>query len=52
MQEGDWPPGAVAALEARTRTAMVDQMCMALREYVDDEGMAIPLEAHLVTAYA
>jgi len=44
--------GAVAALEASTRTAMVQQVCTALREYVDDEGMAVPWEAHMVTAHA
>jgi hypothetical protein len=42
--------GAVAALDEVTRTAMVDQVCTSLREYIDDEGMAAPWEAHLVTA--
>jgi hypothetical protein len=44
--------GAVAALEDKTRTAMVEHVRTALRAYVDDEGMAAPWEAHLVTAHA
>ncbi|MGE3542207.1 MAG: class I SAM-dependent methyltransferase [Candidatus Tectimicrobiota bacterium] len=44
--------GAVAALDTTTRTALVAHVCTALRAYVDDEGMAIPWEAHLVTAQA
>ncbi len=44
--------GTVAALDATTRTALVAHVCTALRSYVDDEGMAVPWEAHLVTAQA
>ena len=44
--------GAVAALPETTRTAMVEHVCTALRAYVDDDGMAAPWEAHLVTAHA
>lgn len=44
--------GAVAALDDATRTAMVRQVCTALRDYVDDDGMAAPWESHLVTARA
>jgi hypothetical protein len=41
---------AVAALDEMTRRAMVEHVCTSLRDYVDDEGMAAPWEAHLVTA--
>lgn len=44
--------GAVAALDATTRTAMVGHVCTALRAYVDDDGMAAPWESHLVTAHS
>ena len=40
----------VAALDEMTRKAMVEHVCTSLRDYVDDEGMAAPWEAHLVTA--
>jgi len=42
--------GAVAALDESSRTAMLDHVCTWLRDYVDDEGMAAPWEAHLLTA--
>jgi len=42
--------GAVAALDEGTRTAMVEHVCSTLRDYVDDDGMAAPWEAHLATA--
>ena len=42
--------GAVAGLDETTRKAMVEHVCGSLRDYVDDEGMAAPWEAHLVTA--
>jgi hypothetical protein len=44
--------GAVAALDDKSRTAMVEHVRTALRAYVDDEGMAAPWESHLVTAQA
>jgi hypothetical protein len=44
--------GAVAALDEPTRTVLVEYVCTALRAYEDDEGMAVPWEAHLVTAHA
>ena len=44
--------GAVATLDETPRTALVEHVCTALRAYVDDEGMAVPWEAHLVTAQA
>jgi hypothetical protein len=34
--------GAVAALDDKSRTAMVEHVRTALRAYVDDEGMAAP----------
>ena len=43
---------AVAALRETDRAAMVDHVCSALRDYVDDDGMAAPWEAHFVTATA
>jgi acyl-CoA thioesterase len=44
--------GAVAALDDKTRTAMVAHVRTSLRAYVDDDGMVAPWEAHLVTAHA
>jgi hypothetical protein len=44
--------GAVAALDEASRAAMVEQVCSKLRDYVDDDGMAAPWEAHFVTAKA
>ncbi len=41
--------GAVAALDEATRAAMVEHVCSRLRDYVDDDGMAAPWEAHFVT---
>ena len=42
--------GAVAGLEERTRTDMVEYVCTSLQDYLDDDGMAAPWESHLVTA--
>jgi ubiquinone/menaquinone biosynthesis C-methylase UbiE len=42
--------GAVTALDETTRTAMVEHVCSTLRDYVDDDGMAAPWEAHLAIA--
>jgi len=42
--------GAVAGLEERTRTDMVEYVCTSLQDYLDDDGMAAPGESHLVTA--
>jgi ubiquinone/menaquinone biosynthesis C-methylase UbiE len=44
--------GPVAALDDVTRREMVENVCSSLRDYVDDDGMAAPWEAHLVTAQA
>jgi SAM-dependent methyltransferase len=42
--------GAVAALADTSRAEMVEHVCAALKEYVDDDGMAAPWEAHFLTA--
>jgi ubiquinone/menaquinone biosynthesis C-methylase UbiE len=44
--------GAVDALEQEARETMAQHVCTSLRAYVDDDGMAAPWEAHLVTAQA
>jgi len=44
--------GAVAALAASAREALLNDICEALRAYRDDEGVAVPLEAHVVVAQA
>jgi ubiquinone/menaquinone biosynthesis C-methylase UbiE len=44
--------GAVAALDEKTRTAVVEHVRTSLRAYVGDDGMAASWEAHLVTAHA
>jgi hypothetical protein len=42
--------GPVAALNDVSRREMVEYVCSSLRDYVDDDGLAAPWEAHLVTA--
>lgn len=44
--------GAVAALDAPARAALLEDVRMALRSYTDDTGVAVPIEAHVATAYA
>ena len=44
--------GAISALDGTIRSAMVEQVCSTLRDYVDDDGMAAPWEAYLLTAQA
>ena len=44
--------GAIAALAASTREALLSDISEALRAYRDDEGVAVPLEAHVVVAQA
>ena len=41
----------VASLEERSRTAMVREVAEALHTYVDDEGLAAPIETHVVVAH-
>jgi SAM-dependent methyltransferase len=42
--------GAVAALDAATRAALLSEISEALQSYRDDEGFAVPVEAHVVVA--
>jgi ubiquinone/menaquinone biosynthesis C-methylase UbiE len=42
---------AVAALDAPARTALLEDVRMALRSYTGDTGVAVPTEAHVATAY-
>ena len=44
--------GAISPLDGTIRSAMVEQVCSTLRDYVDDDRMAAPWEAHLLTAQA
>lgn len=41
---------AIAALDVATRTAMVQEVTRALAEYVDDDGLTVPAESHVVRA--
>jgi ubiquinone/menaquinone biosynthesis C-methylase UbiE len=43
--------GAVAALDAHARTALLEDVRMALRSYTDDTGVAVPTEAHVAIAH-
>ena len=43
--------GAVAALDAPARIALLEDVRMALRSYTDDTGVAVPIEAHVATAH-
>ena len=42
--------GAIAALEDTSRTALFQELQTVLRPYVDDTGLAVPLECHVVVA--
>lgn len=42
--------GAVAAMDDAARTAMFCEITTALQPYVDDDGLAAPMECHVVTA--
>jgi hypothetical protein len=42
--------GAIAALTDARRTALFQELQMALRPYVDDTGLAAPMECHVVVA--
>jgi ubiquinone/menaquinone biosynthesis C-methylase UbiE len=44
--------GAVAAVGSEARAALVDQVSLALRAYMDGDGLAIPDETNIVTALA
>jgi ubiquinone/menaquinone biosynthesis C-methylase UbiE len=42
--------GAVAAMEETARTAMFQDLQGRLRSYVDDTGLAVPMECHVIVA--
>jgi hypothetical protein len=42
--------GAVAAMEDARRTAMFQGLQTALRPYVEDTGLAVPMECHVMVA--
>jgi hypothetical protein len=42
--------GAVGALADARRTALFQELQIALRPYVDDTGLAVPMECHVVVA--
>ena len=41
---------AVSPLSDETRTALVAALCKALEPYVDSDGLAFPMQAHVVVA--
>jgi hypothetical protein len=41
---------AIAALDSSAREAMIRDIEAALRVYVDDSGLAVPVECNIVTA--
>ena len=43
--------GEVAALDDATRTTMFDEITTALQPYMDDDGLAAPMECYVVTAH-
>jgi len=43
---------AVAAVGSEARAALADQVSLALRAYLDGDGLAIPDETNVVTALA
>ena len=40
----------IAAMDDTARTALLQDVTTALREYVDDDGLAAPTESHVVVA--
>jgi hypothetical protein len=42
--------GAVAAMDEAARTAMFQDLQSTLQPYVDDTGLAVPMECHVVVA--
>jgi ubiquinone/menaquinone biosynthesis C-methylase UbiE len=42
--------GAVAAMEDAKRTALFEDLQTTLRPYVDDTGLAVPMECHVLVA--
>jgi ubiquinone/menaquinone biosynthesis C-methylase UbiE len=43
---------SIAALHANDQRALLDDICVALRPYTDDEGLAVPYEIHVAVAHA
>jgi hypothetical protein len=43
--------GAVATLDEASRAALFRNVTAALHGYVDDDGLAAPMECHVVTAH-
>jgi hypothetical protein len=43
--------GAVAALDAAAQSALLDDIITTFRPYTDDEGLAVPLAAHVAMAW-
>src|SRR5262249_56466701 len=43
--------GTIAALDANARSALLEDVRMALRSYTDDAGVAVPHEAHGAVAH-
>jgi len=43
--------GTIAALDANARSALLEDVRMALRSYTDDAGVAVPNEAHVAVAH-
>ena len=41
----------VASMDERSRTVMVREVAEALHAYVDDDGLAAPIETHVVVAH-
>ncbi|MBI3301647.1 MAG: hypothetical protein HYZ72_06170 [Deltaproteobacteria bacterium] len=41
---------AVARVDVDARAALIGDVSAALRSYVDDEGLAVPMESHVVVA--
>src|SRR5262245_9117470 len=43
--------GTIAALDAHARSALLEDVRMALRSYTEDAGVAVPNEAHVAVAH-
>jgi ubiquinone/menaquinone biosynthesis C-methylase UbiE len=43
---------ALAQIADEARSAFIDDVCTALMQYTDDEGLAVPMESHLLVAHS
>ena len=43
--------GTVAALDAAAQSVLLDNIITTFRPYTDDDGLAVPLEAHVAMAW-